>query len=195
MENGRSAVLTGAGALLVALCAACSGDDATVPGPGGPPIAAGAYAGVYEVPIAAPELANAAVYEVAEVEWTVTNGTAKLDYELPLGLVGKEVKVEFTGPIGASATKATLAGPAGTAECTLSGTAVSCLENMDGLHPLEPDYAVIEQLAQVEYGGPAAHRIEVAKQFADDPIGIVKFDVQAPVANDDVDGPGDTDDG
>jgi hypothetical protein len=195
MENGRSVVLTGAGALLVALCAACSRDGGTTSGPGGAPIAAGSHAGIYEVPIAAPELANAAVYEVAEVEWTVTNGTAKLDYALPLGLVGKEVKVEFVGPIGASATKATLSGPAGTAECTLAGTAVSCLENMAGLHPLEPNYAVIEQLAQVEYGGPAAHRLDVAKQFANDPIGIVKFDVQAPVANDDDDGPSDTDDG
>ena len=51
---------------------------------------------------------------------------------------------------------------------------------MDGLLPFQPDYAVIEQLANAEYAGPASDRIRVAEQFAGDPIGIVHFDRSVP---------------
>ncbi|MFT3775986.1 MAG: hypothetical protein QM820_62375 [Minicystis sp.] len=182
MEKVRSAILTGASALLLALCAACNAEDGAGAAGGGTAVAQ-AYRGTYEVPVT-PDLASAATYDVAEVEWTVANGTAKLDYALPLGLVGKSVRVEFTGPVGASAATAQLSGVAGTAACTFTGTAISCLENMAGLLPMEPDLAVIEQLAKTEYAGPAADRITVAKQFASDPIGIVHFDLTMPVIDD-----------
>ena len=113
--------------------------------------------------------------------WSIVNGAAKLEYDLPLGLVGTRVRVEFTGPAEAGASAASLAGPAGTAECTLSSAGVSCHEVMQGLLPLTPDYAVIEQIAKAEYTGLASQRVDVAKQFASDPIGIVHVDLGAPV--------------
>lgn len=156
------------GALLLVLSTACSNT-----GTSGLP-AAGAYRGTYEVPVSA-DLAAAAVFAVPKVEWTVTEGAVKLEYDLPLGLVGRPLRVEFTG-----ATPASLSGAPGTATCTLGAAAVSCHEIMAGLHPVSPDYAVIEQVAKTDYQGPISQRLDVAKQFAADPIGIVHIDLDAP---------------
>ncbi len=184
----RSMLLTSAGALILALGSACSPDGATGTAGSGaaPPVVSGAFRGTYEVPVGA-ELAAAALYDVPIVEWTVEGGVAKLEYDLPLGLVGKAIKLEFLGPAGASAPTGALTGAPGTADCTVDGAAISCLEKMAGLLPLEPDYAVVEQLAKVEYTGPVADRIDVTKRFVSDPIGIIHFDLGAPVDHPDDD--------
>lgn len=180
MRNVQSALVTIGGALFLVLGTACTSAGGSGDTGGAPGAVPHAFRGTYEVPVTS-DLASAAIYDVAEVEWQIVGDTVTLEYDLPLGLVGADVRVEFTGPYDAGAASAQLTGLPGTADCTLSGTGISCLEHMSGLLPMAPDYAVIESIAQLEYAGPAAHRIEVAKQFAIDPIGIVRFDVTAPV--------------
>jgi hypothetical protein len=177
MQKAQSTVLVGGGALILAL-SACSGDDDAATSD-----VSGVFRGTYEVPIVTPDLASAAVYDVPEVEWKVANGTAELSYDLPLGLVGKKVRVDFSGALDASGATGELAGAPGTAACDVASAEVICNEDMAGLLPLSPDYAVIEQLAMTEYGGPSSHRVDVAMAFAADPIGIVKVNLGAPVGS------------
>ncbi len=183
MLERRTMVFTGAAALLALTATACAPDSGTGAGGAGGGATTAVYRGTYEVPVTA-DLAAAAVYDVPEVEWTVVNGSVTLDYDLPLGLVGTKLRVEFTGPIDVAAGKATLVGPPGDAACTLSASAVSCLETMKGLLPITPDLAVVESLAATEFAGPASMRLDVAKQFSVDPIGIVHVDLNAPVTPD-----------
>ncbi len=184
---------------ILALTAACSGATSTVerggqdprgqpaggagastPAPGGTGAVAGGgegtYSGVYEVPIVKPELAAAATYATSEVHWTVSGGTARLEYDLPVALVGTSIRVEFTGSFDPATNKGTLTGPPGTAECTMTATTVECLEVMRGLLPINADMALIASLAKADYAGPVEHRLEVSKVFIGDPIGVVRFD-------------------
>ena len=158
---------------VVALASACSGDAGGLD-------ASGTYAGTYEVPVS-DELAEAATYPVDEVEWLVEDGVAQLRYDLPKGIVGKSIGLSFEGAYDPDATTLKLEGAAGTATCTRDGSTIVCVEDMFGLLPLTPDYAVVEQLAADEYAGPAADRVEVAKRFAGDPIGIVHIDLESPI--------------
>lgn len=184
----RARAVAGLGVALVAL-SGCADDSGKA---NGAPFAAGTFRGTYEVPTVSTDLAGAATYDVPEVEWEVAGGQAELSYDLPLGLVGKKVRVKFSGPIDAASTRFTLTGDPGTATCDVLGAEVSCLEKMAGLLPLDPDYAVIEQLAKTEYAGPVAHRIDVAKAFASDPIGVVRNGTTASTHTDDT--PHDDDD-
>lgn len=137
-----------------------------------------AFQGSYEVPVPA-ELAAAATYPVSKVEWSVDGDSVELRYDLPVGLIGKAVRLSFEGQLAASGTSASLVGDAGTAECVISRDVVDCHEIMRGLLPLDPNYDVVEAHAASEYAGPAADRVEVAKRFAGDPIGIVHIDLTA----------------
>lgn len=181
MRSAQSLVTTAASLLLFAL-PACAPDDGSAGAGAGAQVASGVFKGTYEVPTVTPELAKAAVYDVPEVEWTATGDAAELSYDLPLGLVGKPVRVKFKGPLAASASTASLTGAPGTASCDVAPASVSCHEVMGGLAPLAPDYTVIEELAATEYAGPASHRLDVAKAFASDPIGVVRIDLRARVA-------------
>lgn len=192
MRQLRTTVLVGASAFLFLAMPACapdSGSDGDGGSGGGTTSSAASsvYRGTYEVPVA-PELAAAAVYDVAEVEWTIVNGSVKLEYDLPLGLVGKDLRVEFTGPIDLAAGTAKLVGPPGDATCVLTSTTVSCTEQMNGLLPIAPDLAVVEQIAKTQFAGAASLRVDVAKQFSVDPIGIVLIDLNDPAVE-----PGETD--
>jgi hypothetical protein len=140
--------------------------------------APGVYAGTYEVPVPA-ELADAALYPVDEVEWLVDGDVVQLRYDLPRALVGKAIGLDFQGTFDPDATTLELEGAAGTASCTREGSTLVCVETMTGLLPLTPDYDVVEQLAADAYDGPAADRVEVAKRFAGDPIGIIHIDLDA----------------
>lgn len=140
------------------------------------------FQGTYEVPVP-PELASAATYAVPKVEWIEDGDQVELRYDLPLGLVGKTVGLSFKGTLSSGGTTASLSGSAGTAECTLTADTIVCNESMSGLLPLEPDYGVVEAHAAAEYAGPAADRLEVAKRFAGDPIGIVHIDLNRPAGD------------
>jgi hypothetical protein len=195
MTSGKAAVLL---ALLACACGAkapssasaggASGGVAGSPGTsaagsataGGPGVGT-RFAGSYEVPVD-PALAAAAVFPLAELEWTVNGSDARLAYSLPPELVGKELRVDFSGTLAADNT-AQLTGEAGTADCAIAATEVVCQEQMPGLLPLEPDLAVVEKLAQASYAGNAADRVAVAQLFGADPIGIARVHLAEPVEN------------
>lgn len=182
MQFLRFAISTAAGAGLLVGSAACTPEtgDTGAGGTGGAAATPAVYRGTYEVPVTA-ELAAAAIYDVAEVEWTVTGSAVELRYDLPMGLVGLDLKVHFQGTIDAGAGTAALASDTGDAQCTVAADTVSCLEHMPGLGPITPDLAVVEQLAATEFAGPPSMRVDVAKQFSVDPIGIVHVDLTSPV--------------
>ena len=147
-----------------------------------PPAITGIYAGRYTVPTTA-DLAAAAVFDVAEVDWTVTGTTVTLEYALPVGLVGGHLRVAFTGPLGAPSQ---LVGTAGTGTCTgTSATGASCREVMPNLGALPLSADVVMQTAALEYAGPAADRAKVATVFSSDPIGVLEIDFATPVIPDD----------
>ncbi|MBX3262006.1 MAG: hypothetical protein KF782_20145 [Labilithrix sp.] len=174
--GGTSSVPTGTGS-----GGARGGSDA--PGDGAAPGAVegeAKYSGDYDVPVP-PELAAAATYKTSEVRWEVQNGTARLAYNLPKGLVGDSIRVDFTGPFDTATNRGTLTGPAGTSECVATATAVSCTETMPGLLPIDVDMELVEAIAREEYAGPVEHRVAVTERFIGDPIGIIRFDLSTRV--------------
>ncbi|HEX3758703.1 MAG TPA: hypothetical protein VHW23_08345 [Kofleriaceae bacterium] len=127
------------------------------------------------------DLASAAVFSVPEVDWTITAGVVTLHYDLPVGLVGGDLSVTFTGSLVTSATSADLASTNGTSGCTASGTVVTCSEAFAGLGTLPISMAVVQQQAAATFPGPVASRVAVANVFSSDPIGTVSFDTSKPV--------------
>lgn len=171
--------------VLSTLLAACGSDPD--PAGGGDPVphANGDFPGVYIVPtIDDPALAAAAVFPLDHVEWSVTGGIATLHYDLPPGLVGGDLDVTLTGPIEPGQRVVYLSGPVGTGVCTATGKLVSCREEFTGLGTLPISTDVIAQRAALEYPGPVDHRLEVASQFASDPIGVADFDLSMPLDDD-----------
>lgn len=172
------------GFLVAAGCSSAGADDADgVGGGAGGAASSGRFSGTYDVPVPV-ELTDAAVFTVPQIDWTIEGGTVRLDYDLPLGLVGKSLRVSFEGPYTEGATSVTLTGSAGNAECTIAATSVSCSEAMTGLLPLDPNYDVIEQVAAAEFAGPASERVDVAQRFSGDPIGVVHVDLESPATDD-----------
>lgn len=168
------------------LTAGCATDDAGVdPGVARPlPTTSGAFRGAYAVPVP-DELAAAAIFAVDHLDWTVAGGIATLHYDLPVGLVGGDVRVDLSGPIAPGDTTVTLTGPAGTGTCTSDGRVVTCVEQFTGLGALPISVALVEATALAEYAGPAADRLAVAQLFGGpDPIGIATLDLQAPAVED-----------
>jgi hypothetical protein len=152
------------------------------------PMTTGSFRGHYVVPAPA-SIADAATFVVSEVDWTVTAGTATLHYDLPVGLVGGEISVTFSGPIAANATTVRLTGTSGSGSCTASGTVIRCSENFGDLGPLPINQAIVEQTAATDYSGPVANRVAVANIFSSDPIGTVDLDTSL-VSDDDHGGGG-----
>jgi hypothetical protein len=128
-------------------------------------------------------LEAAAEYPVLNVRWSVSNGVARLNYDLPLDLVGRSVGLSFEGAVDPQSSSVTLTGNVGTASCVVGTTTVVCHETMNGLTPLMPDYGVVEKLAAADYPGPVADRVSVTQRFAGDPIGIVTIDLTTPASN------------
>jgi len=155
------------------------------------PRKSGSFQGHYVVP-SPPELADAALFVMPEVEWTVLRGVATLHYDLPVGLVGGDLSVTLSGPIPSGATSVHLSSNFGSGTCTAVGPKVSCSELLTNLGTLPISEAVVEQVAAVEYPGPASDRAQVAAFFSSDPIGTVDFDITKPSPDDDDD---DDDDG
>ena len=175
MSSAKSAVF------VALLACACGGEPpsssqatAKPAGTAGSQPAATHFAGSYDVPVE-PALSAAAHFPLTDLKWTVDGASARLVYDLPRELVGKSLSVDFSGNI-ASDNSAQLSGEAGTADCTIDATSVVCHENLAGLLPLEPDLGVVEALAATTYAGNAADRLDVARLFSGDPIGIAEFD-------------------
>ena len=128
----------------------------------------------YEVPV--PDaLSAAATYPISWLTWQVSgSGAAELSYALPLGLVGREIRISLTGVLDPATQTAELSGDQGTAVCTLSSVQLVCTEHLSGLLPITPDLSVVAATATADFGGAAADRVAVARIFADDPIGILR---------------------
>jgi hypothetical protein len=138
----------------------------------------GVFTGTYEVPVTA-SLSDAATFSVAEVTWGANAKSASLSYKLPRELVGKSIAIELAGPVG-PAGHASLSGAAGDADCTFNAVSVVCHETLAGLTPLEVDLSVVQQLATDSFAGNAQDRLDVAKLFSADPIGIANVDLSSP---------------
>ena len=138
----------------------------------------------YRVPVES-ALEPAAEFALREASWKVVEGTAELEYDLPLGLVGGLLKVNLEGPFNAATGTAELSGPVGTGSCSVVGDIVSCVEHFTGLGPLPLSMDEVERIAMLEYDGPVQDRIDVASIFAIDPIGIAELDLAALPTNDD----------
>jgi len=175
----RLALSLGLGTLAVT---GCTTDEPT--GAAQLPTTTQVFGGRYRVPTVTAALEAAAVFTVAEIDWTVVGGVATLHYDLPVGLVGGVLEVTLTGPIDADGTTATLTGEAGTGTCTAGDAGFACLETFTGLGTLPISMTVVEDTARVEYPSGVADRRAVASQFASDPIGIAEVDYAAPVVDD-----------
>lgn len=163
-------------ALALLGCAAdpTGGDDLVVDQP--VPLVSGTYAGSYRVPVAA-DLEAAAVFDVPTIEWRVVDGVASLEYDLPPGLVGGKLAVEFSGPIAAGDREVVLTSEFGVATCVASATAITCREDFTGLGALPLDTSVVQAVAMRDYAGAVADRVAVAQVFGSDPIGFVTIDL------------------
>ena len=150
------------------------------------PRKSGEFQGHYVVPAPA-DLADAAIFTMPEVEWSVSRGIATLEYDLPVGLVGGDLSITLRGPIRPGATSVHLSSSFGTGTCTAQGSKVTCSELLTNLGTLPISEAVVEQVAAVEYPGPASDRAQVAAFFSSDPIGTIDFDVSRPSPDDDDD--------
>ena len=153
------------------------------------PRKSGSFLGHYVVPAPA-DLTDAAIFAMPEVDWTVARGVATLHYDLPVGLVGGDLSVTLSGSIPPGATSVHLSSNFGTGTCTAQGSKITCTEELTNLGTLPISEAVVEQVAAVEYPGPASDRVQVAAFFSSDPIGTVDFDISKPAPDDDDDGGG-----
>ena len=168
---------------LLSLAVGCTDAASDDPGAAALPTTSGAFRGAYAVPVP-PELAAAATFAVDHLDWTVVGDTVTLHYDLPVGLVGGDVRVDLTGRLAPGATEVVLTGPAGTGTCTSDGQRLTCVEPDDPRRSppfcyhrppraLPRDMALVERAAAAEYAGPVADRVAVATVFGQpDPIGI-----------------------
>jgi hypothetical protein len=161
----------------------CATEGATTGATAPIPVTTGIYAGSYEVPTT-PNLESAAMFAVDHIDWTVAGSVATLHYDLPLGLVGGKVEVTLSGQLEPGATTLTLTGAVGTGSCVATASTITCREQFTNLGALPISTAVVEQQASLGYAGPVMHRLQVANQFASDPIGIAYIDLQSPIIDD-----------
>lgn len=161
---------------LLLVTSACSGaGDKT----GGSNTSTLTYAGLYRVPVSA-ALASAATFAMDEIDVTRANGVLTVDYALPPGLVGGNVRVNLSGPLDATGAAATLNSGDGSGSCTLTVTRVVCNEAFVGLGALPISMAEVERLAALDYTGAVTDRVSVASTFGSDPIGILEIDLTTP---------------
>lgn len=176
--SGASGTSGSSGAIGTGGTSGAGGTGTTTPPGTTPAGAAPTFGGSYSVPVE-PALEAAATFDVTEFTWSVTGTTAALAYNLPRALVGVALRVDFAGVYDPATGKATLTGAAGTADCTVTATTVTCAETMRGLLPIAGDLAVVEKLAS-GYPGPPSDRTTVATRFMGDPIGIAHIDLGRP---------------
>ena len=169
---------------LLSLAIGCTDAASDDPGAAALPTTSGAFRGAYAVPVP-PELAATATFAVDHLDWTVVGDTVTLHYDLPVGLVGGDVRVDLSGRLTPGATEVVLTGPAGTGTCTSDGQRLTCVEQFTGLGVLPRDMALVERAAAAEYAGPIADRVAVATVFGQpDPIGIATLELTQPVVED-----------
>lgn len=167
MSAGRRFVLA------LALAASCGGAGGAVAGDAGagdvtgdvsagPPGGGGA---VYFVPPRGP----ASTYAVDDVRWRTEGGEARLDYTLPRLLVGASRRVSFRGRAAGGAML--LTGDEGTATCAVGAAGLRCEERFTGLGV---DLEGVRREAQRVDPAQVDARVEVARRFSVEPIGVLE---------------------
>lgn len=147
------------------------------------PSASGTFAGKYRVPTN-PALANAATFDISNVDWTVVGSQVTLHYNLPAGLVGGHIPITLTGQLDPGSTHVALSGANGRGACVATSVQVTCQEAFAGLGVLPLDPTIVEKSAMANYPGPIADRVAVASVFSSDPIGTIDIDLTKPVIDD-----------
>lgn len=133
-----------------------------------PPASVG-RAGIYFVP---PRRA-VSTYAVDDVSWRVEGAEARLDYTLPRLLVGESERVSFRGAYVAGGASV-LRGDKGTATCVVrpaAGVALRCDERFSGL---DIDLDGVRREAQRVDPAQVDARVEVARGFSIEPIGVLE---------------------
>lgn len=133
--------------------------------------------GVYTVPVTEPSLEPFASQPVV-LDWREANEEFRMDYDFPTDLTGVSQRVSLEGGLTREGT-IELAGDLGSATCTpdASRTTFVCTERL-------PQMAFDLQRLQRDFerrGLPSseiARRLEVARVFQSDPIGILEFAVE-----------------
>ncbi len=127
----------------------------------------------YEVPVAnAPDLLEFALYEIPDIRIRSSQNHMELKYELPQHLVGTEL-----GSITFEGTPDNLVSPFGKATCVKDQCELIYNEKLSKV--LQARMPEIEELIRNDFdSATAAKKIEVARRFAGDPIGIIHYEVE-----------------
>jgi hypothetical protein len=126
--------------------------------------------GIYSVPVP-PDLEPFSHYAIDSVTACRRGTRVELGYKLPALLVGKPVRVGFSGTYDDAAGAFVLTGD-GTANCQVTDGSWSCFEEFAGISvDLE---AVVDETVGLS-PDEAAGRLDVAEAFSVDPIGILDF--------------------
>ena len=167
-----SVLINMASACIIAAALGLGGGCADDPAAAAPPLALEFESGEYEVPTDDPALAGANIYPTTKVELQSVGAQFVLEYDLPEGLIGGELSLEFTGPRLASGVYQ-LVGANGDADCTYEDGALVCNETFTDL---VIDHAAVTSYwsAQGLEGAALLRRQEVSQLFEADPIGILR---------------------
>jgi hypothetical protein len=131
----------------------------------------------YEVPTGDPEMAAHAFFALPDVHYVTAGGIVTLTYDFPPELSGViDQPLELSGPVAADGSS-TISGPAGTGTCTVEAGIVRCLEVFGP--GLQLDTAAALRGVDGYSSDPVARDLRAAliTEFAQDPIGIVVFDL------------------
>lgn len=131
------------------------------------------FKATYEVPVEnAPDLVEFALYEIPDVKLRGTDTNMELKYELPAHLVGADF-----GSITFKGTPDNLTSPFGSASCVKNQCELVYNEKLSQV--LQARMPEIEELITRDFDAlTAAKKIEIAKRFAGDPIGIIHYEVE-----------------
>lgn len=127
--------------------------------------------GDYAVPVP-PELQPYATYPVGDISLCSNGAGIELGYSLPALLVGRAERVSFAGAFDETTGAFVLTSEDGTSTCVVQRPEWSCVEEFTGI------VVDLDEVAKETEGldaAEAAARLEVARLFANDPIGLLDF--------------------
>ena len=127
------------------------------------------FTATYEVPVDEPDLAAYAHYEIPDIRLRERDGKLELKYELPAHLVGENL-----GSINFEGTPEDMRNEFGHASCHVQVCKLNYNKKLSDI--LTQRLPEVEKLLMRDF--PAAEleqRMEVARRFAGDPIGIIIY--------------------
>ncbi len=129
--------------------------------------------GIYIVP-AGPDTPEVR-YPIGNPSIRNDGGSFRIDYNMPMLLVGGDQMISLRGTLDAQGRIATVTGDAGTATCDLApgdGFSVRCSETLSGI---EVDLGEVQRMTQSLPEPMAALFVGVASRFSGEPIGVVEI--------------------